>query len=107
MSEKSVISEYMASIGKKGGSVKSEKKTASAVINSKKGGRKRSKAMTIEEAKQEIEGRKGWLGIEEVGNKHEYAFYRQRPITTYAFPLDTAEQKDKAAEWLSIYTANN
>lgn len=37
------IIEYLASIGKKGGSVKSKKKAETSSLNGKKGGRPRSK----------------------------------------------------------------
>lgn len=40
---KNIISNYLASIGKKGGSVKSKKKAETSALNGKKGGRPKSK----------------------------------------------------------------
>lgn len=60
--------------------------------------------MTKQEAKDLIGSRRGWLGIEEIGNQHEYSFYARRPLTTYAYRLDSEAERDKAAYWLSVYT---
>jgi len=60
--------------------------------------------MTKQEAKDLIGERKGWLGVEECGRHCEFSFYKRRPIADYAYPLYTEEQKDKAAEWLAIFT---
>lgn len=56
--------------------------------------------MTKEKAKETIGDRKGWLGIEESG---EFSFYPNRPITDYAYKLDTDAERDIAADWLTVF----
>jgi len=56
--------------------------------------------MTMKEAREVIDGRKGWLGVEEHGKYVTYSFYKKRPLTDFAYPLFNERQKEKAAELL-------
>jgi len=59
--------------------------------------------MTIEQAREIIRQRCFWLGISENGNRYEYGFYNQRPLTAYAYKLHTEEQREYAAEKLAEF----
>jgi hypothetical protein len=59
--------------------------------------------MTIEKAR-EIIGcvRRGWLRIKHNGGEYEFLMCQEKDIYSRYFPIDTNEQKETAAKWLSI-----